>query len=266
MATAINVTPMMTRRRLPPSTTAETPIPDHAMDEGSVFGRRGFTLLEILVAVMMLSFVFTTLFVSYRQLVSGANTVANKNMLVEMAGVALHHVVADLNAAFVLQPPFYAPPEVLDTEPSIYRFLGKQSFTGGTAFSEMRWVTSRHIDLRGTGNEGLAAVTYYVEGDDDTGYRLRRSDRLVHFAETDPLDAWPDPIVCEHVEQFDVTFVDAEETTSEDWDSESERFDFSTPTVVVIELGVTGPDGDAIKLSTAVRLTVRRLEPGADEE
>ena len=226
----------------------------------------GFTLLEILVAAMMLSFVFTALFVSYRQLVVDARVVGEKNTLSEMSGAALHHVVADLKAAFVLTPPFYRPPGITDTEPSPYRFFGGSTSLDGTQFSDIRFVSARHIDLQGAGTEGLTVLRYYVDGDGDDGYRLRRQDRLVNFNDTEPFGEWPDPVVCENVSQFDVSYIDAEGTAHEEWDSESSAFEYATPSAISIVLGIGGPDSASVQLTTTVSLIAKRLAPGDDDE
>lgn len=226
----------------------------------------GFTLLEILVAVMMLSFVFTVLFVSYRQLIADARMVGERNTLSEMTGAALHHVVTDLKSAFMLTPPFYRPPGITDTETSPYRFYGASTPLDGSLFSDIRFVTGRHIDLRGGGAEGLAVVRYYVDGDRETGYRLRRKDHLVSFDGADPLDEWPDPVVCENVSRFDISYIDAAGTTHEEWDSESSTFEYATPTTVSIVLAVVRPDGAAVQLTTTVSLIAKRLAPGAGDE
>lgn len=224
----------------------------------------GFTLFEILIAVMMLSFVFTTLFVSYRQLVGDAQAVARKSALTEMTAAALHHVVADLKAAFILLPPFYRPPGIHDTQPSPYRFTGRTTPSGGSAFSVIRFVSGRHIDLQRTGSEGFAAVRYYVDEDSDGGYQLKRRDQLVVFSDAESPDAWPDPVVCEHVRRFEITYFDSDGTTHDEWNSESESFGYATPTAVGIVLGVAGPGNETLELSTMVFLTALRVEPGTD--
>ncbi len=226
----------------------------------------GFTLLEILVAAMMLSLVFTALFVSYRQLVADARVVGEKNTLSEMSGAALHHVVADLKAAFVLTQPFYRPPGITDTELSPYRFSGESTSLDGTRFSTIRFVSARHIDLQGAGAEGLAVLRYYVDGDRENGFHLRRQDRLVSFSGTDPPDEWPDPVVCENVSQFDVSYIDAEGSAHEEWDSESNAFAYATPSAVSIVLGIGGPEHASVQLTTTVSLIAQRPAPGGGDE
>lgn len=226
----------------------------------------GFTLFEILIAVMMLSFVFTTLFVSYRQLVGDTHAIARKSALAEMAAAALHNVVADLNAAFILLPPFYQPPGIHTTQPGPYRFTGEIASFGGGRFADIRFASGRHIDLRRTGSEGFAAVRYYIDEDSDGGYRLKRRDKLVFIADAESPDSWPDPVVCEHVSRFDITYLDSDGTAHDEWNSESDFYGFATPTAVSIVLGVSAPGDESIQLSTTVYLTTHRAEPGTDAQ
>lgn len=225
----------------------------------------GFTLFEILIAMMILSFVFTTLFVSYRQLVGNAQAVARKNTLTEMTAAALHHVQADLKAAFILLPPFYRPPEAQPTKPSAYRFTGKTTPVGSTTFADIRFVSGRHIDLDGVGADGLAAIRYYIDEDDNREFSLKRQDRLVAFDAMEVLIPRPDPVVCEHVNRFEITYFDSEGNPQDEWDSESDFFGYATPTAIRIVLGVASPDGGGMTLTTTVTLMARRLEAGADE-
>lgn len=225
----------------------------------------GFTLLEILIAVILLAFVFTTLFVSYRQLVGDAQALSRRNALNEMAAMAMHHIVSDLERVFVLQPPFYRPPEMMADELPPYRFTGTTASLGGESFSEIRFVSGRHIDLRGSGDSGLAAIRYYAEDDGDGRMTLKRRDRLV-FAEAAPSDApLPDPTVCTHLAGFEVTFIDADGDTYDAWDSEAESFKYATPTAVTIQLDVESPTGEAVHLATTVVLASVRKEAGAIE-
>lgn len=225
----------------------------------------GFTLFEILIAMMILSFVFTTLFVSYRQLVENAQAVARKNTLTEMTAAALHHFQADLKAAFILMPPFYRPPGTNATGPSAYRFTGGTTPVGSATFADVRFVSGRHIDLDGIAGEGLAAIRYYVSEDENREYNLKRHDRIVALDAMEALAPRPDPVVCEHVNRFEITYYDSDGNTQDVWDSESESFGYATPAAIRIVLGVAIPDGESMTLTTTVTLMARRLETGADE-
>ncbi|MFH1982424.1 MAG: hypothetical protein ABIL58_11310 [Pseudomonadota bacterium] len=226
----------------------------------------GFTLFEILIAMMMLSFVFTTLFVSFRQLLGDAQAVTRKNALTEMTATALHHVVADLDAAFILLPPFYSPPGIHDTKAPPYRFTGTTTPIDGSAFADIRFVSGRHIDGQGAGGEGFAAIRYYVAPDGNGALRLKRQDRLVAFGAMTSLAPWPDPIVCEHVKRFEITYFDDDDNAHDEWDSEAESFGYATPTAIRIVLGVARPDGEAMTLTTTVYLTAIRMAPGASDQ
>ncbi|MBT8369069.1 MAG: type II secretion system GspH family protein, partial [Deltaproteobacteria bacterium] len=79
-----------------------------------------FTLIEILLAFLILGIVVTTILASFNTVFSTTDTLENSGKYYDMAKTCLNRMTLDLNALYVAQPPFYKKPE-LDDPPDSYR-------------------------------------------------------------------------------------------------------------------------------------------------
>jgi len=230
---------------------------------------RGFTLLEILVAIFIFAIVMTTIYAAFNAAVSRNEAIEQGRGLYSMARICLDRMTRDLSAIYVEMPPQYEPPD-FDDDPDPYRFEGIEEIVGSEDFSRLRFAADAHLPMGGEGASGLAEIVYYVDRAEDAatggtgmegpggGYVLRRSDTAFPYdLEELPEAKLPAPILCKGVSEFTLTYYDASGETVTTWDSEADIGDYATPRAVGIELEIS--DGKTSKkFNTTVRLPVYR--------
>ena len=215
----------------------------------------GFTLLEIMVSILIFSVIlttvlgsFTTVFFSTHKIDTGLDTYG-------MVGGCLNRISLDLSGINIAQPPEYTKPE-FDSAPDPYRVIGDQSDVSSGDFSRLRLASRSHVSLDGSVHESVAEIVYYVSGDENEGYTLRRSDRLYPYPPPDE-DAG-DPVLCENLKSLVITYLDKEGTVHEAWDSESSDTDYATPRAINIVLEVGEVESASMVFETMVMLPVVR--------
>lgn len=214
----------------------------------------GFTLLEIIVAILIFSIVITAVFNSFRTISSNAEMLQREDVYYEMAHAALSQMVRDLESVYVTQPTTYKKPDFNST-PDPYRVLGEPSSTGGEPFSKLQFTSLDHIAINGDESSGVAQIVYYGHKTDENQFVLRRSDHIWPY---EPFEEnVNDPILCEKLKSLQFRYVDADGEVHEDWDSDSKERDYATPRAVEIKLEIGDPSG-SISLGTIVTLPVYR--------
>lgn len=217
----------------------------------------GFTLIEILTAILILSIVVSMVLGSFDGLFSDADHLNAGSDLFEMGNTALNRIVSDLSGLHVMPYPRYKPPDI-DDEPELYRLVGEVRSAGGQSFSWLRFASLSHLPLNQTGREGIAQIVYYVQETEDAGYVLKRADALYPYPEFEESD--DDPVVCEQLRDFRISFIDEEGDMFEEWSSENDDTEYATPRAVGIRLAVGEAEAPFV-FRTQVTLPVYRYQP-----
>jgi general secretion pathway protein J len=215
---------------------------------------RGFTLIEILAAIFIFALVTGLTYGSFEGVFSSADRVNAGSQLYEMGSVCIERMVFDLQDIHVMTYPRYAPPDI-DDEPNIYQIKGESAGAAGESFARLRFASLAHLDFRSATQQGIAQIVYYVQETEGDGFVLRRSDHLYPYPEFEenPLD----PVLCEQVRAFELIYYDDEGREFEDWDSESDDYEYSTPRSIRIKLAL-GQDPNLVTFETAVTLPLYR--------
>jgi general secretion pathway protein J len=220
--------------------------------------RRGFTLMEIMIAMFILAVVISLVFGSLDGVLGSADHVNAQSDLLEMGQSGMDRIAADLNALHIMAYPRYQPPEIGgDEQEALYRFEGEALSMGGRQFAKMRFTSLAHLPLNHDAREGIAEIVYYMLESEDDGYTLRRKDNLYPYPEFEEDEN--DPIVCEQVQAFEVLYFDQEGRETEDWDSQSSDVEYATPVAVAIKLAVGDEDAPMV-LNTRIALPVHRYK------
>ena len=219
-------------------------------------GRRGFTLLEILVALFILTIIMSLIFGSFEGVFSNADHMNAASDLYEMGTAGLSRITRDLEAIHVMTYPRYHPPDI-DDEPDIYRVSGAIEPIGGHTFSKLRFTSMAHLPLNQDRREGIAQIVYYVQEEDDNSLVLRRADRLYPYPDFEPTPS--DPVLCEQIRAFQLVFYSAQGDEQEEWDSDSDDVEYSTPKSIAIKLSIGDPESP-LEFMTEVALPLYRFK------
>jgi general secretion pathway protein J len=224
-----------------------------------VTSARGFTLMEILLAFLILGIVLTTILASFNAVFSTTDTLRNSSRYYDMAKNCLNRMTLDLGALYITQPPLYKPPN-FDDPPNPYRIIGSSNEIGGTSFAVVRFASNAHIPLNKSIKRGIAEIVYYVQGQDDGQPVLRRGDHLYPYPPFEENSG--DPILTEHVKSLAFKYYDSEGSEFEEWNSDSEEYGYATPAAIGIQLEI-GDESVSYNFETTVRFAVNRekIEP-----
>ena len=214
----------------------------------------GFTLIEILLAFLILGIVLTTVLASFNAVFSTTEALDSGSRYFEMAKNCLNRMTLDLEALYVRQPPLYKKPEFNDP-PGLYRIVGSASEVGGTSFAALRFASSAHIQLEKSRRDGIAEIIYYVQVRDDGSMVLRRADNLYPYPEFEEKNA--DPVLCTNLKSLEFKYYDEEGAEFDEWDSDSDDFEYATPAAIRIQLEI-GDKNATYEFETIVHPTARR--------
>lgn len=219
------------------ATSSEHTVSSQSKDVNS---HQGFTLIEILAAVFILSIVVSLVMGSFGGLFEGAERINLGTDLHEMGSACLNRVTNDLKAIHVADYPRYAPPDI-DDDPELYHVKGETRNVGGEYYGWLRFTTMAHLPFHQGPSEGIAEIVYYAQQTPENDVILRRADNGYPYPEEFE-ESETDPILCEQVREFKIVYIDDEGDELDDWDSESDDTEYSTPRTIGIKLTVGTED------------------------
>jgi general secretion pathway protein J len=214
----------------------------------------GFTLMEILLAFLILGMVVTTVLASFNAVFSTTDTLNSSSRYYEMAKNCLNRMTLDIEALYARQAPLYKKPE-FDDPPDPYRLVGSISDVGGTSFAVIRFTSSAHVPLENSRRNGIAEIIYYVQAQNDGEMILRRADSLYPYPEFE--ERVSDPVLCNHLKSLAFKYIDADGEESDEWNSDSDEYGYATPAAIRIALEI-GDETRSYNFETTVRLATRR--------
>ncbi len=216
----------------------------------------GFTLLEILVAMVVLAMLLSALFGSFNALLTSAGHIEHSVERFEAANDCMRRMIGDLNALRVNLPPSYQKPQ-LNSDPDPYRVVGESG--GGGMLSRLRFASLAHFPMAQEKEQGLAEIEYVAQENGDGLMTIRRKDRLLAAADSGSRPASPlsAPVICDQLKDATFSYLDQEGEARERWDSEAATFGYATPAAVRIKLVFAGYNG-LQPMETMVTLPARR--------
>jgi prepilin-type N-terminal cleavage/methylation domain-containing protein len=216
-------------------------------------GKYGFTLLEILVAMTILSITLLTLLSTFRTISTSSERIKNEIRRYERIRQCLDVMTADLEQIYLPRPPRYHPPD-FNQPPDPYRFLGTEDGIDGAFFAHLQFPSLNHMDLGPGYIHGAGRIHYYVHRHENR-FDLHRFDST--FLSDAAPDPCIDPVLIKDIHAFSLTFTDGEGTDSSTWDSESDRFDHTFPSRITISL-TPAEEVTSEPIQTTVLLPVSR--------
>lgn len=213
---------------------------------------RGFTLIEILIAVLILGVVLSTVYASYTGTFRIIRDTETDAELYGMARTALDRLTRDLEAAASWKGAF--------------TFQAKPYSLGDREFTRLTFRSTAHVAFgEKEPPAGIAVIGYAVEeGSEKEGYALVRSDSL----RRDPAkeeNAAGGFLLCDRIETLTFLFYDTAGKDYEAWDSggDVEAQKKKAPAMVEIRLGLVNEKDreHPYPFMTRVRLPLNQVTP-----
>jgi len=215
----------------------------------------GFTLVEVLVAILIFSIVIFTLFSSFNAFILSSESVKQEVVQSERINSLFKRIRMDLESIYILQLPRFKKPQFSSTADP-YSFVGKQETYGGQKFSYMTFTSLAHTPFGYDQRSGVARICYYVEENENNSYDLFRADSLPPFPEN--MNSCSDPVLCRNISRFEVVYRDQNKDEYTSWDSDAKEFEFTIP--ASIDLKFTFGSSQAKKIfETTIALYSKRI-------
>ena len=217
----------------------------------------GFTLVEVMVALFIFSFVMVMLFSSFNSFISTGQSIAYGIDYNDRARDAFRRILDDLTDIYV--PEFRiisAQNSVEDQDVDTLQMTGGESSVGGETFSTLEFACLSGLQTGRSRPPGVVRVTYYVRKNSRELFDLCRAERPIDSdRDTDPC---LDPVLAENITGFAIDFVDAQLNEYQDWDADKDDDGASIPCVLNIRLAL-GRENKEKVFETAVVLPVQEL-------
>ncbi len=187
---------------------------------------KGFTLIEILIAVFILGIVLSTVYASYTGTFRTIRATETDAELYGMARTVLERMTRDLEAV--------APWK------GAFTFTAKPYYLGNREFTRLIFRSTAHIAFSEKEEAaGFAVIEYGIEeGTEKAGYILSRSDSLYRDPgkEVAPTGGF---LLCDRIETLTYRFFNSTGKESSTWDNgDDEAQKKKAPVMIEIRLGL----------------------------
>ncbi len=189
----------------------------------------GFTLLEILIALLIFSMTVIGLFYSFKTFVISSETIKEQIIHQEKLTDAIKRINIDMESIFILQPPRYKPPE-LNSDPDMHRFIGFEPNSGQSIIQLMAFSSFAHAKFGADQWNGICKITYYLKLNEKKLYDLYRSDTIPPFL--NEIGYCSDPVMIHDILKINIIYKNGEGTEYNYWDSDTEEFDYMFPSSI----------------------------------
>ncbi len=190
----------------------------------------GFTLLEILIAIVILTTVLTTVYAAYTGTLRIVKDSEYRGDVYGMARTAMKRMSEDLASAYRYNGNFI--------------FFSEPSEDTAEEFTDLTVLSSSHLSFEEGSPSGIALISFYVREFDDGNYGLFRKDELFRGDFEGEVEREGGYVVCDRLQSLEYTFYDDKGEELDEWDSRSdtERLKDRAPVVVRIRLAFANPD------------------------
>lgn len=185
---------------------------------------RGFTLLEILIAISILAIVLTTIYAAYSGTLKVIKELDDDSRAYQMASITLDRMSRDLSS--------------LQRFGDVFVLESEKSRIGNREFGSIFFWSAAHLVFEEDGRSGPpASIAYFVKEDKDGGFSLWRSDVAGAKPSTDRKSD-SGLIICQNLQGINWKFYDAGGRDYDSWDtaSSAEPQKGKPPALIQIEL------------------------------
>ena len=210
---------------------------------------KGFTLVEILIAILILGVVLSTVYAAYSSTMKMVHDIEYEDQVYKMARTAMDRMIKDLSC--------------LQLASGAFDFRAEKETLNNREFYSLSFWSASHLAFGENEGEGSpAAISYYVQADEGgDSFSLWRSD----FP-----GAKPSPgtnisggfVICQNIDSWSLRFYDSTGNELDSWDSSSlsSQQEGKSPAAVKIEMALVNVnDKDKpYKFMTKVFLPVKK--------
>ena len=190
------------------------------------FYPRGFTLLEILIAIFILGVVLATAYASYSGILRVSRDVEHEAKVYKMARTTMDKMIRDLTSI----QPSGGSFELRTANDKLSRHEFKSVFFWSAA----------HLAFNENEVSGSpTSIAYFVQEDEDGSFSLRRSDDP-GVKSSKGKNVGGGFVICQNVDSLNLIFYDSKGKEYDSWDTSSFAVEQKgkAPTEVKIELGL----------------------------
>jgi len=224
------------------------------MARSNTLNPSGFTLLEILVAMAILSIVLSLIYASFTKTLTEIKEVEMEADVYQMARISLERIQEDLECALILKKE--EDTEVKEESHGTVEFEGVDEQIDQRDADSLMFFSTNHISLDQE-NEyaGLARIAFSViKNEEEEGFTLYRSDNPEF--ENASEEKTNGQILCDRLFSVNFTYYTAEGDEYNQWNSSEGALKGKLPARVLIQLSFINeeyPD-EPLKFETAVAL------------
>ncbi|MBW1676822.1 MAG: type II secretion system protein [Deltaproteobacteria bacterium] len=193
---------------------------------------KGFTLLEILIAMFIFAIVLSTIYTSYTGALRIVDETEYQADIYGMARVALEKMQEDLECAYISIPKTAKSPESDED----MAFVGEDKEIKDRSADRLRFISRAHLVFSEKDqSSGTTEIGYYVEEHEEgDGFVLKRSDSPAFQGK--PEEGTGGLVLCDSLISVNFTYYDDEDEEYDNWDSTNEEFKDKMPKMVSIML------------------------------
>ena len=195
--------------------------------------RKGFTLLEILIAMFIFAVVLTTIFTSYTGTFRIIDETESQTDIYAMARTVMIRMQEDLESIHFKETGA-SESEESSIQPAT--FLGESKEIKGRDADTLRFLSRAHLMFdEEDENPGVAEISYYVsENEAEESLSLYRADRPE--LEEPQEEETGGLTLCDGLFSISITYHDADGEVHENWDTSEDEFKHKLPAMVSIML------------------------------
>ena len=216
---------------------------------------KGFTLLEILVAMAILATVLSLIYASFTKTLAEMNETTFEADIYQMARLTLERVRDDLECSILLNDKKEISEDLEDLSGTV-DFLGKNEEIDGRDAGSLIFLSTKNLSLNDENNySGLNRIAFYVKkNDDDEAFALYRSG--TPEIENAPEGQTGGLILCDRLFSVKFTYYDSEGEEFDEWNSAEGESKGQLPSMVAIQLSFINKSypEDPLKFQTGVAL------------
>jgi prepilin-type N-terminal cleavage/methylation domain-containing protein len=187
---------------------------------------RGFTLIEIMIAVFILGLVLSTIYAAYSGTMTLVQDMEYENSVYRNARTALDRIIRDLSS---LQP-----------SGGVFKLQAEKEMAANHEFFSLFFSAAAHLAFSEKEIDGAnAQISYFIEEDSGGSYSLRRSD-LLNYKATKEKSKTSSYLLCPNVDSLLLKFYDVNGKEFDSWDSASSMSGQKNkaPAAIKIELNI----------------------------